>query len=91
MNDVFIRLSVALLIVNIPIECLEERVEKIGRLMGVRVVGVTLDQGEDRLDRRVARAHVMRCGATMLMNSRDVITLVFFQNLGKCRWFPVTR
>ena len=30
MNDLFIRLSVALLIVNIPIECLEERVEKIG-------------------------------------------------------------
>jgi len=49
MNDVFIRLSVALLIVNIPIECLEEHVEKIGRLMGVRVVGVTLDRGEDRL------------------------------------------
>jgi len=49
MNDVFIGLSVALLIVNIPIECLEEHVEKIGRLMGVRVVGVTLDQGEDRL------------------------------------------
>ena len=49
MNDVYIGLSVALLIVNIPIECLEERVEKIGRLMGVRVVGVTLDQGEDRL------------------------------------------
>ena len=49
MNDVFIGLSVAPLIVNIPIECLEERVEKIGRLMGVRVVGVTLDQGEDRL------------------------------------------
>jgi len=31
------------------------------------------------------------CGATMLMKSRDVITLVFFQNLGKCRWLPVTR
>ena len=30
LNDLFIRLSVALLIVNIPIECLEERVEKIG-------------------------------------------------------------
>ena len=24
----------------------------------------------------------------MLMNSRDVITLVFFQNFGKCRWLP---
>src|ERR1017187_5657359 len=33
----------------------------------------------------------MRCGATMPMNSRDVVTLVFFQNLGKCRWSPVTR
>ena len=30
-------------------------------------------------------AHGRRCGATMLMNSRDVITLVFFQNSGKCR------
>src|SRR6266849_1168203 len=35
--------------------------------------------------------HEMRWGATMLMNSRDVITLVFFQNFGKCRWLPVTR
>jgi len=35
--------------------------------------------------------HGMRCGATMLMNSRDVITLVFFQNFGKCLVFPVTR
>jgi hypothetical protein len=35
--------------------------------------------------------HEMRCGATMLMNSRDVITLVIFQNFGKCRWLPVTR
>lgn len=33
----------------------------------------------------------MKCGATMLMNSREVITLVFFQNLGKCRWLPVIR
>ena len=49
MNDVFIGLSVAPLIVNIPIECLEERVERIGRLIGRRVVGVTLDRGEDRL------------------------------------------
>jgi hypothetical protein len=31
----------------------------------------------------------MRCNDTD--NSRDVITLVFFQNLGKCRWLPVTR
>ena len=35
--------------------------------------------------------HGMRCGATTLINSRDVITLVFFQNFGKCRWLPVTR
>ena len=37
------------------------------------------------------RRYVIRCGATMLMNSREVITLVFFQNLGKCLWLPVTR
>ena len=30
-------------------------------------------------------------GATMSINSRDVITLVFFQNFGKCRWLPVSR
>src|SRR6266851_2001542 len=35
--------------------------------------------------------HEMRWGATMLISSRDVITLVFFQNFGKCRWLPVTR
>ena len=29
--------------------------------------------------------HGIRCGAAMLMNSRDVITFVFFQNFGKCR------
>ncbi len=29
--------------------------------------------------------HETRCGATISTNSRDVITLVFFQNLGKCR------
>ena len=39
----------------------------------------------------VSSLQVIRCGATMLMNSRDVITLVFFQNLGKCRWLPVNR
>jgi hypothetical protein len=33
----------------------------------------------------------MRCGATTLMNSRDVITFVLFQNFGKCRTLPVTR
>jgi hypothetical protein len=33
----------------------------------------------------------IRCGATMLRNSRDVTTVVCFQNLGKCRWLPVTR
>ena len=27
----------------------------------------------------------IRCRATMLMKSCDVITLVFFQNFGKCR------
>jgi hypothetical protein len=33
----------------------------------------------------------IKCGATMLMNSRDVITLVFLQNFGKCLGFPVIR
>src|SRR5450432_1617319 len=33
----------------------------------------------------------MRCRATTLMNSRDVIILVPFQNSGKCRWLPVIR
>ena len=32
-----------------------------------------------------------RCGATMSMNSREVITLVCFQNFGKWRVLPVTR
>lgn len=32
-----------------------------------------------------------RCGATISINSREVTTLVFFQNFGKCRWFPVIR
>jgi len=27
----------------------------------------------------------MRCGATIVMNSRGVMILVFFQNFGKCR------
>lgn len=40
---------------------------------------------------RFNRPYVIRCGATMPMNSREVITLVFFQNLGKCFWLPVTR
>ena len=35
-------------------------------------------------------AQLIKCGATMSI-SREVITLVFFQNLGKCRWLPVTR
>src|SRR3989442_1211687 len=39
----------------------------------------------------VGPLHGMRCGATTLINSRDVITLVFFQNFGKCRWLPVTK
>lgn len=34
----------------------------------------------DRFSRGIC--HGTRCGATTLMNSRDVITLVFFQNLG---------
>ena len=29
--------------------------------------------------------HVTRCGETMSINSREVITFVFFQNFGKCR------
>lgn len=33
----------------------------------------------------------MRWGATTLRNSREVMILVFFQNLGKWRWLPVTR
>ena len=33
----------------------------------------------------------IKCGATMLMNSRELITLVVFQNFGKCRWLPVIR
>jgi hypothetical protein len=33
----------------------------------------------------------IKCCATMLMNSREVITLVLFQNIGKCRWLPVIR
>lgn len=40
---------------------------------------------------RAAPRQGMKCGATMLMNSRDVITLVFFQNFGKCRWLPVIK
>jgi len=43
-----------------------------------------------RLAAQSETLHVMRCGATMLMSSRDVITFVFFQNFGKCRWFAVT-
>jgi hypothetical protein len=35
----------------------------------------------------VRATHETRCGATILMNSRDVITFVFFHNFGKCRWF----
>ena len=90
MNDVFIGLSVALLIVNIPIECLEERVEKIGRLMGVRVVGVTLDQAEDRLIEggTCSRDEVRRHDADELAGHDPLSSP---QNLGKCRWFRVTR
>ena len=42
--------------------------------------------------RRVGQSFLgLRCGVTMPMNSRDVITLVFFQNLGKYLGLPVTR
>jgi hypothetical protein len=40
---------------------------------------------------RTASRYGIKCGATMPMNSRDVITLVFFQNLGECRWLTVIR
>ena len=40
---------------------------------------------------RTAPRYGMRCGATMPMNSRDVIVLVCFQNFGKWRWLPVIR
>jgi|GEM_PF-3677333 len=43
------------------------------------------------VDCRSPKAYGIKCGATMLMNSREVITLVFFQNLGKCRKLPVIR
>jgi hypothetical protein len=33
----------------------------------------------------------IRWGAITLRNSLELMILVFFQNLGKCRWFPVTR
>jgi probable HAF family extracellular repeat protein len=32
-----------------------------------------------------------RCGAMTLRNSVELMILVFFQNLGKWRWLPVTR
>ena len=35
--------------------------------------------------------YAIKCGAVRLMNSRDVMILVFFQNAGKCFWFPVIR
>jgi hypothetical protein len=41
--------------------------------------------------RWVAAFHRRRCGATTLRNSLEVIILVFFQNLGKWRWLPVTK
>src|SRR5579862_1149189 len=33
----------------------------------------------------------IKCCATMLMNSREVITLVLFQNIGKCRGLTVIK
>ena len=41
-----------------------------------------------RSDARAAlgvSCHWTRCGATSMMNSREVIIFVFFQNFGKCR------
>lgn len=35
--------------------------------------------------------HGVKCGATMAIKSLEVITLVCFQNLGKCLWLPVTK
>jgi hypothetical protein len=35
-------------------------------------------------------AQRIRWGAITLRNSLELMILVFFQNLGKCRWFPVT-
>jgi hypothetical protein len=50
-----------------------------------------LEEWLSQLQQDQSDLQALTCGATMLMNSRDVITLVFFQNLGKCRWLPVTR
>lgn len=36
-------------------------------------------------------AQASRCGATRVRNSREEISLVFFQYIGKCRWLPVNR
>jgi len=36
-------------------------------------------------------SHASKCGATMSMNSRAEMILVFFQCLGKCFRLPVTR
>ena len=47
--------------------------------------------GQPRVSVLPTRLYVVRCGVTRLTNSRDVMTLVFFQNLGKCRVFPVRR
>ncbi len=37
------------------------------------------------------KSHDNRCGATMFINSRGVMTFVLFQKSGKCLTFPVTR
>lgn len=40
---------------------------------------------------RTTSRYEVKCGATMPMNSRDVIPLICFQNSGKCRRLPVMR
>jgi len=46
---------------------------------------------DNRAEPRLVAPAASGCGATRAMNSRELITLVFFQNRGKWRWFPVTR
>ena len=57
------------------------------RFLGETAAGAACHwpEKDDRIRIHKSVAHRIRCGATMLMNSREVITLVFFQNLGKCR------
>ena len=44
-----------------------------------------------RTREKLAGRHGTKCGATIPISSREVMILVFFQNLGKWRWLPVTR